>query len=168
VENWNTMEKPLACGTQRRSERIAAAAAATAAAAVALAGVLWQSWPLLRLLLSNAQCCKVESRSEYTPTLRVYGELPIRGEARRGEAMRSSGAVKAVASPVMVSVISLILKEIRQQASAASAQCTMGMAQKVVCPHRKECRRADAGTATVSDGQGLRRYSCECSTSSTT
>jgi len=88
VENWNTMEKPLACGTQRRSERIAAAAAATAAAAVALAGVLWQSWPLLRLLLSNAQCCKVESRSEYTPTLRVYGELPIRGEARRGEARR--------------------------------------------------------------------------------
>ncbi len=55
VENWNTMEKPLACGTQRRSERMAAAAAAaTAAAAVALAGVLWQSWPLLRLLLSNA------------------------------------------------------------------------------------------------------------------
>jgi hypothetical protein len=31
VENWNTVGKPSACGTQRRSERIAAATAAAAA-----------------------------------------------------------------------------------------------------------------------------------------
>ena len=96
------MEKPLACGTQRRSEKIAAATAAAA--------VHWQG--SCGNLGHCSDCCSAMLLLSRV-TVRVYADSQSlrrvsnswRGEARRGEARWSSGAVKAVASPVTVSVI---------------------------------------------------------------